>query len=464
MSVEKLKNMEVGYDTESITIHNQAVWPVIRLKINECIRSEEGIVSRSFNIRSNINYNSFKTLFFGFRHLLKFRKYKYWFFSSSDRRKKVNGIYEDRVIEGLIGESDRLVFENPYPLGKHYPINSLGKINIISQSPFYLGEIIFSKLFRIKSKIQNEQVLKTIVDDYGLSFNYKICIQKYWGQYLFYKTILRFHKPKVVFLVYSASSMGMIKALKERNIPVVELQHGIINEKHLAYNVFKDFGNFFYPDYLMTYGEKELEVFHEENYFITPKNVIPVGYYFLERSRKIKKPENKYLGYNKIVVFSFQEVFENQTFDFLNDAASLDPSICYVIIPRNVNNSYKQIKLMPNIFIEREINIYDALKICDIHATINSSCAIEALTFGVPSILYNYDNWSSSYFKSIFGIDGSGYYVKTPEKFIEVIKKNNFASSKQIMKNGETFFKKDFLENFGKLLNQRIKKKQNFEN
>tara|TARA_R110002033_G_scaffold169897_3_gene211449 strand:+ start:247429 stop:248811 length:1383 start_codon:yes stop_codon:yes gene_type:complete len=457
MSIEKLIKIEKNYNTELLVLKDQPIWPVIRLPLNEHLRSQEDITSRTFDLKNNINFKTLRTLFFGIRHLTKFRSHKYWFFSSSERRKKINDIYEDRVIEGLVKKYKGLSIENPHPLGKHLHKN-IGETKVISRSLFYLGELIFSKLFTFNLKINNEQVIKTILDDYQLNFNYKVYLRKYFGQYLFYKTILKFHKPDIVFLVYAASSMGMVKALKEKKIPVVELQHGIINEKHLAYNIFKNFGKCLYPDYLLTYGETELDFFHNKNYFISPKNVFPVGYYFLEKNKELKKIKNEYSSYKKIIVFSFQEVFEKQIFDFLNQTAILDDTVCYVVIPRNSNKDYSKMKFQSNVIINKKINIYEALKICDIHATINSSCAIEAMSLGIPNILYNYKNWSSSYFKSIFDSDNYGCYVTTPQEFYNIIKEHKYASREQILKKGETFFKKGFMQNFEEVLSQRILK------
>lgn len=452
-----LVDIEISYETEAIKHGKQPIWPLIRLKINELIRSKKNINSRTFEFRKNINIDAFKSLFFGLQHLFFLSRFDFWVYSSSDRRKKLNGLFTDRVIGGIIQNDNFLCVENPYPLGKHYSSKELPKINIMSQSIFYLGELVFAKLFVHNIKIENELCLKNILGENNLDFDYRAHLKRFLGQYLFYKLLLRFFSPKAVFIVYSASSMGMIKALKEKEIPVVELQHGIINYKHLAYNVYKDFGKDLFPDFLLVYGEKERNVFlNKKNYFIDSKNVIPIGYYFLEMIRKGEKPKTNYSEFNKIVAFSFQDVFYEAIFQFINEVASLDKSICYLIIPRNINENYKENNLEPNVFIERKLNIYEALQICDIHASINSSCAVEALIFGVPNVLYDYNNWASDYYKQILGEDNSTFYVKEPEEFINVIRRNEFMPKQEIERKGSFFFKKGFINNFDWFLQTRI--------
>src|SRR5690606_27019292 len=144
----------------------------------------------------------------------------------------------------------------------------------MSESILYLGVFVLGFLGFKKSKLENEHIIKDIQQEYGYEINYNRFLLIHEGQYRLIKLLLKyFKKPKAVFFVYSASSMGYIKAFKEFNVPVVEIQHGVINKEHNAYNVNNDFGKELFPDYLLTYGNRELKVFNNpENYFINPIN------------------------------------------------------------------------------------------------------------------------------------------------------------------------------------------------
>ena len=244
-----------------------------------------------------------------------------------------------------------------------------------------------------------------IMEDTGLNFNYQALIRTYLAQYRSMRWLLGIKIPKVACFVYAASSMGFIKALKEKGVPVVEIQHGIINASHTAYNYPKDFGNRLTPDYLFTYGTKEHEIFGKNNHFISSDAVFAVGYYYLDEICK-NRPNTDfnsllYKKYKKIVVCSLQDPFEEYMFPFLEQVALLDTSICYLLIPRNAHKSYESFSLEDNLFIVKDLNIYECLQFADFHVTINSSCAIESLFFGVPNILFDYEGWACSYFQNI---------------------------------------------------------------
>ena len=135
-----LKEIEMLYDTQSILLGEDFVWPIVRFKINEEIRKRSGLGSRTFKLDRKKLFKLLKTFFYGFLNLFRLRHYDYWIFSSSDRRKKMDAKYMDRVIEPLATENKKsLLIENPFPLGGHYPKNWINQCNITSQTPFYAG-------------------------------------------------------------------------------------------------------------------------------------------------------------------------------------------------------------------------------------------------------------------------------------------------------------------------------------
>jgi len=94
-----------------------------------------------------------------------------------------------------------------------------------------------------------------------------------------YERLLDRIDPEVVVLVVSYGRETLIEACKRKGIPVVELQHGVINYHHFGYSYPEGETKATFPDYLLTFGE-----FWNQNarYPIPDECVIPVGYPYLE--------------------------------------------------------------------------------------------------------------------------------------------------------------------------------------
>lgn len=456
-----LKEIEESYDTQSILLEGVCIWPIIRFKINEEIRKNKGLKSRTFLLNRSIYKKLLTASFYGIWEIFKIKKYEYWIFSSSDRRKKIRNIYVDRVAEPLaVSLPNSLMIENPYPLGRHFKKKQLNDCNIISRTLFFAGTKVSGIFLKRNLPIKNEEVLVEILTENGISIDYIRVLNNYLAQYRFMKLLLSMTKPKAVFFVYAASSMGFIRAIKEKEIPVIEIQHGIINKSHYAYNVYKDFGKLLFPNYLMTYGQNELKIFNQNNYFIEQRNVFPVGYFFLDEFLKSPLRESYRNDlrnrFKKVIVFSLQDPFEEYTFDFLRRVSSLDPSLLYILVPRDIKKAYNNLNLGENVKIERSLNIYECLKMADFHASINSTCAIESLYFGVPNILFDYKNWASEYYNEILVDPKHTKYIKSPEEFITVIKDHEFHSKEIIVEKSKVLIKRNFWENVKEVLVKKI--------
>jgi hypothetical protein len=439
----------------------EAIWPILRLKINEELRDKDGVTSRTFKLSISKVLKLLGTFFFGVKEILLMGNYDYWVFSSSDRRKKIGRHYVDRVACSLVLEFPKtLMIENPYPKGRHFRKEEIVDTHIISRTIFFLGVRILEFFVNKNVKLENESLLIELLNQNDIKLDYHSILRNHIAQYRFMKFILRKASPKAAFFVYAASSMGFVKAFKEKRIPVIELQHGVINKEHNAYVISKDYGSLFFPDYLLTYGENELTFFDENNYFIHPNKVFPIGYSFFEEFSKeasdLSYEKNIRNQYEKIIVFSLQEPFEEFVFPFLTKVAELNISVYYILIPRNVLRDYGHLELPKNMIIEKNLNIYECLRIADVHLTVNSTCAIESLYFGVPNILFDYDNWATNYYANILKDPMHTKYVKTAEEFIFALNSGEFHSKKAIIEKSMRFFTRNFTENLRNLLKKEI--------
>ena len=460
-----LKEIEKNRSILDLKYKGVPIWPTLRLKSFYQIQEQE---KGATNITRKLNFTSvlviFKSFFYGISELFKLGQYEYLVFSGSERRKRVDGLYHERVVEGLLAETNSLLIENPFPLGKHYKKNEIPTKHIMSESILFLGIFILGFFGFKKNELENEQIILEIQKEYDFKINYNRFLLIHEGQYRLIKLLLKyFKKPKAVFFVYSASSMGYIKAFKESNIPVVEIQHGVINKEHNAYNVNTDFGKKLFPDYLLTYGNRELEVFNNpENYFINPTNVRPVGYYLLDKylNRKTEN-QNEYIQnyqkkYQKIVAYTHQEVYEKEILDFLIESANLSSKILFLLLPR-FDLKDQPDNLPENLIVEKNLNIYDCLRFVDIHSTIFSTCAIESLSFGVPNIMYNHKNFSKSYYADILGDPNHTVFIDSPYEFVHAILNHSFESKEYIAAASDNFFKRNFKENIKGFIEQELK-------
>ena len=98
-----------------------------------------------------------------------------------------------------------------------------------------------------------------------------------------------------MFSVYPNGYYGYNYAFKEKQIPVIELQHGVIYPLHPSYNtiLFKA-SQVFKPDYVFTYGTKDKACLAELNY-VPKENIKVVGSYGLWKIKQEKSPVSKYL-------------------------------------------------------------------------------------------------------------------------------------------------------------------------
>lgn len=96
-----------------------------------------------------------------------------------------------------------------------------------------------------------------------------------------YRRLLDRLNPELVVIVVSYSDETLIEACKERDIPVAELQHGVIHRAHFGYSYRGERTKEMFPDYLLTFGD----FWNDKVELPLPDDrVISVGYPFLEKS------------------------------------------------------------------------------------------------------------------------------------------------------------------------------------
>jgi hypothetical protein len=270
-----IKDIEQQYDVASISYKNLNIWPVLRYYI--CVKystDKSSVRPKISNLSSLI-----RSFFYGLKYY--FLSSDYLFISSSDQRKSTNGLMMDKSIDKIANNLNKSWIVE-LPANNHATKKKLLNKRVSSKIPLILWTRIYAKLFVSDSKIKNEKILSDVLEDLGVDYNAKKLCQRIFAEYRVMKFLAKRKRIKAAFVVCHYTNMGYIKALKDLNIPVFEIQHGVITRNHCAYNLYSDSDTSFYPDYLLTYGEREKNITKRGNRFIQEERIIPVGHGYLE--------------------------------------------------------------------------------------------------------------------------------------------------------------------------------------
>lgn len=267
----------------------------------------------------------------------------------------------------------------------------------------------------------------------------------------YYKYMLRRITPKIVLMVngYATDRMFLCEVAHQMRIPVVELQHGLINNLHIAYNFYEGLHLKSFPDYVFTFGKYEKEVV---KWPIQRSHVIPVGHPELENyCEACEKKENK----KKMILFISQATEEIAKFaGAVAEKLSADR---YRIVFQLHSHEYHNWKRTTGKYL-RHPNIrvvgsyahmpYEELPQADWVVGCASTMLSEAQMFEAKVAILKIDQYEVMEFlyKS-----GSAVLVESPEQLIREIEEDTFRPSRR-----EDLFEKNGVENMRKAIDMII--------
>lgn len=432
--VNKIQELENQYEVSKISWNGINLWPIFKTKLHAYSLSAERNLKGASYIKQ-----IFSNLSFGIKNLIRLKKFKYLVFSNSNRRILSNEEYHERVVGTFLNIfPNSLLIENPIPNGHYSRIPK--DESVLSESIFFIIQFVLINFFKITRKsFRGEELILQISKQLGIENNGKGIFYRFLGQYYTMKLFLCFFKPKASFFVCSYVYYGYILALKEKNIPTIEFQHGTIGTQHVGYNYTTSIGNDLFPNYLLTFGTGVQS-------FITGgfKNIdgfVTVGYSYLDKIKKEKSSSNLksfFPGHmdRKIVLYTGNIIYEEQPIEMLISLAKALPKFYFVYLPRDRNAKYSIESCENFTFYSGEEDTYELIKQCDIHSTIYSTCALEALALGKVNVLLNINNLSKKYLGNILESNSFTYFVDNIEEFqvtLENLSTSNFDEN-QIMK------------------------------
>lgn len=464
-----LKEIEAKYPVDTILVNGEQVWPYLRLAYFFAYRakaaSEKGekVPEKSFSRRL---IKVLKNSLYGLKSW--FGKYDYVVLSDTTERKEISGKYFNKLLDPIIDELGRdkvLYIESPAP--SLYPIKRVHTKNVVCHDLLTLLAAIRAMLIPKSCVIQNGFILKTIQKEYGLDIADVQTIRRFAAQRRVFDLLFRKFKPKAILLSDHGSHFPAIKAAKDLGIKVIEFQHGgIIDKYHPTFNVGVEIDKSCFPDYFLVFGRRELRTF-DNSQFIEPANVYPVGSFYIEYVRQNHKPEpnlvRRLANYKRTIGLTLEWTTEKHAIEFICQAANLDDTILYILIPRRPMDParpqeeyYSTLELPDNVVVIQDKNFYEFMMYVDFHSTVHSTCALEAPSLGVQNILINIDGLSKQLCETVLNDSRVTRYADTPTEFVNMVNTFEKLDRDTISKLNEDIIATNYKENLRSFVRRHL--------
>lgn len=338
------------------------------------------------------------------------------------RRKKVENKEFDVIYDYFLPEitNNHLLIENafrmkvskkPYTKNVYYPLfdSFKAKINIFKnrlseEQKRILKEFSYVVYESIKNFFGDIppvflQEIQGVLFKFNYSYEYASKLVK----------LVKSLSPKLLFVhcgSYGGTSAIIIKLCKQNDIKIAEIQHGVVNKFHLAYNY--GFNNTEYreylPDYFLTWGR-----YWSEQLERLPVEKITIGFpEFINNYMNHIKRENIKNSNEKIILVVSQGIVTKRLVKIAEELSKKLPDnfkILYKLHPGEIpfEERYKELYSLKNVKIIKFGNIYEYITKADFIIAYNSTTIFEALPFEKPLFILD-DELSDMYIPKEIGI------------------------------------------------------------
>lgn len=452
----EIKEIDTNFAVESIKVNQKEFWPFLKIFFFDQFLPRG---ASNASPTKKVYVSLVLAFFYGFRNW--FKKADHLVFSNSGERKYFDGLWVDKSAD-YINKALPNTLHIELPVYSHYPKNKLPYKNVVSFMPVKLLEIITS--YRIKGSLQIEghSVLNEINAKYNVDFKMDGLAARFMSEYIVMKRILKWKKPKAVFMVVPYMRMGAVLACKEMDVKVVEMQHGVIDVAHFGYINYKECNANLYPNHLLAYGSLTKELFQLPNKTYTYSNVHPIGHYFLNLISDSPLKESVYSDQikaaEKVIAVSLFDLKSCDTMiEVLAKVAEEKTNWLFLFVPRKTpEHVYLSMGLPKNILLMNDLNIYECIKYSDIHTTVVSTCAIESNALGKPNVLVNVNGLAELKFNDVLSNE-STKYAQGKEDYISLIEDSVFPKEEGIKKSIAKYFAAGFQSNLDQVLPEILK-------
>lgn len=437
-----LREIEDKYPVDEIISDNIRLWQFLRFRFHLALYLKHDVgdeqalpyfLKQSGSI-INLILNSLKSIF-----ALSKKKGEYLLYTDISEIKHYDNKYFDKIAHNIIEQYGANLNVIINTSNQRTAVPKFSVNNAVNASVFYLFSLKYNKKFTI----ENENVLKNIEQDYGVSIDYHKKIKRFLSLVRCMNHYFKKRNYKVLFIntYYSpVINHAMVFAAKMNGIRVIDLQHGMISPGDAAYTTNRVFDAKGIPDAMMVFGEHYKEVIIK-NKFLASDRIGVAGNYYINLLRKTSDNSTEIKifiseirkRHHKIIAVTSQATIENELIDFVNQVAALNKNFFYLFIPRHFDNPLLKSNFEDNVFIDFKMGFYKLIPWVDFHSTVYSTCAIESLAFGIPNILININNLSTNTFGSLLGKENYTYYCNTKEDYIQQITNLSGFLNKEIL-------------------------------
>jgi len=383
----------------------------------------------------------------------------YLVLTSTDKRRMLNGVYLDRIAEGVreqCGAAVGLQIVQSTMLGATSYGERISRDENLWPSDFFHFRLL-SALPVSRSRIEGEAVLLDINRRYGLTVPYR----KYLGGWLAVRGIvgewLERVSPRLIFSTcyYGLVTQAFIYEGHQRGVPTIELQHAAINRTHAAYRLFYPAPRDFLPDWLFAEGPNVLDMFGTDNSFISRDRVHVIGNFFCERvyeSRQNAPRPPELQAFRLAVCVPRQATVEQVAVRWINRISRQVPDVAFVVLPRNPGDRPSGLTCRGNVFCGVQYDFYQLCPTVDLHATVYSNCALEAPALGTPNLLLNAQGKSRWYFGGTLTESSVNQYADTPDHAVRILKDFCGQPSESVRQKHANVYATDYSERLSRAL------------
>ncbi len=435
-----ITDYEMSHPVDTFKLSEIHVWPILRMQAASALYRKKEVTGHGFKkyikiIKKNLLIG--KQLLLFRTHLMKnglhypTEGYKPDF-SESDlvfltpthaRQIMINGKFYDIYVDAFLDQLSNINFSTliwEINQNTEYRLPPYRNSVLISHFLFRTNVMAFLNSYKIlKIKVpkwyrEYAEWLKSLNGSPIKYHDFLLFVDLLLRQAKLFEKWLRNIRPKALFVIcwYSPTSMAATLAASRLGIKTVDFQHGLQGINAFAYASWKKSPPNKYeliPKYFWTWGEIDSHSIRSSScQVISPENVIIGGYPWINLWRYEHKlpaychkymEEAKCLTMNKSrsILVTLQAYKHIDNFEILFQAIQNSPSNWQWLLRMHPNsfddknkiNMLAQKSKHPNIDIEKasELPLYALLKAVDIHLTWWSTCALECIPFGIPTII-----------------------------------------------------------------------------
>lgn len=424
--IQAFFDMEEQYSLFDIRIRGLPIWVRLRHKTYKEIFKKKGKRSKAHTTAGNDYRSHLRALKLWGRNLV----YRNPFFADSTekiyyghpRRKKLeDGLWWDIYCDPIHEHEDPEEYVHvEYPQVREHRTPAKTENLRYTDFIFYTGGIAeripgLSVTLSTDEHRKVERIETAVKDTFDIELDLRPVVEEKLTHHRYkeplYRLMLKRVDPDIAVVVVNYGRMTFIRACKQLDIPVVELQHGGFGPDHMGFSYPGDRENPLFPDYLFVFGEfwKEFVEFP-----IPDENVFPVGYPHLERQRKRYEnhdPQNS-------VLFISQGPFGTRLTKFAVEYAKIDNErdVVVKLHPGEYDRweeEYPWLKdTQVTVIDSDDPPLYKLLADASIQVGVNSTVIYEGLCFGLDTYLINIDTYRLRHLVQ----KGAAKLIESPEE------------------------------------------------